>query len=204
MKILCAGRNYAEHAVELKNAAPTTEPVLFMKPESALILGDTAQIPSFTTDMHYECELVLRIGTTLRNAAESEALAAVDAVTVGLDFTARDVQARLKNAGLPWELAKAFDGSAAAGRWVPLQGTEGLGAQRFSLRKSGEEVQIGHAADMIFSPAALLSFASRYFTLHPGDLFFTGTPAGVGQVAPGDVLEGFLGEERLLKVVVSG
>ncbi len=203
MKIVCVGRNYALHAQELGNAVPT-EPVLFLKPETALLpAGEEAAIPAFTNDLHYECELVVRIGRKAQNVTETEAGKHIEALTLGIDFTARDLQDELKKKGLPWERAKAFDGSAAVGHFLPAGDFEDLQDLRFALSKNGKTVQKGHTGDMIFSIAALLSYVSRYFTLLPGDLLFTGTPAGVGPVAAGDILEGTLNEKALLRVSVA-
>jgi 2-keto-4-pentenoate hydratase/2-oxohepta-3-ene-1,7-dioic acid hydratase in catechol pathway len=195
MKLVCVGRNYAEHARELGNELPE-EPVLFMKPETALLpLGSPFVLPTFSAEIHYELELVLRISRQTRQVTELEARDCYDAIALGLDFTARDLQARCKAKGLPWEIAKAFDGSAAIGDFFAAP----EGEIRFSLRKNGHLAQSGATADMIYGFDALLSYASRFFTLLPGDLVFTGTPAGVGPVAKGDVLEGFLGEDLRLK-----
>lgn len=200
MKILCIGRNYAEHAKELSSEVPT-EPVLFLKPKSALLASDKPlYYPEFTDDLHYECELVLRIGRNGRHIREEDALDYVSDISVGLDFTARDLQAKLKAKGLPWEISKAFDGSAAVGRFVPLPPTKNLSALQFELQRNGKTVQRGDTADMIFSPAKILTYASRFFTLNIGDLIFTGTPAGVGPVEVYDKLEGFLLGESLMQV----
>jgi len=200
MKIFCVGRNYAEHAKELGNALPEA-PVIFMKPDTALLApGAKFEYPSFTSDLHYEIELVLRIGKTAKNIAAANALSCVDAITVGIDFTARDVQAGLKSKGLPWEKAKAWDNSAIIGDWKPFNadGSEIL----FSLTKNGQKVQSGTTQDMIYSFETLLEHISGYFTLSPGDLVYTGTPAGVGPCLPGDTLAGFLGDEKLFELAI--
>ncbi len=200
MKIVCVGRNYALHAQELGNAVPT-EPVIFLKPETALLpAGEAAPIPAFTNDLHYECELVIRIGKEAKNVSEQDADGHIDAITLGIDFTARDLQDELKKKSLPWERAKAFDGSAAVGDFLPAGDFANLQDLNFTLAKNGEMVQQGHTGDMIFSIAALVSYVSRYFTLLPGDLLFTGTPAGVGPVKAGDMLEGTLNETPVLSV----
>lgn len=200
MKIFCVGRNYAEHAKELGNVVPEA-PVIFMKPESALLApGAKFEYPSFTSDLHYEIELVLRIGKTAKNISAANALSCVDAITVGIDFTARDVQAGLKSKGLPWEKAKAWDNSAIIGEWKPFNGD---GAEiLFSLTKNGQKVQMGTTHDMIYSFETLLDHISGYFTLSPGDLVYTGTPAGVGPCLPGDTLAGFLGDEKLFELAI--
>lgn len=200
MKILCIGRNYAEHAKELSNDVPT-EPVLFMKPKSALLAQDKPfYYPEFTDDLHYECEVVLRIGRNGRDIQEEDALDYISEISVGLDFTARDLQTKLKAKGLPWEISKAFDGSAAVGKFVPVPAGKLLSALQFELKRNGATVQKGNTADMIFPPAKILAYASRFFTLNIGDLVFTGTPAGVGPVEVHDTLEGFLLDEKLMQV----
>ena len=200
MKIFCVGRNYAEHAKELGNALPEA-PVIFMKPDTALLApGARFEYPSFTSDLHYEIELVLRIGKSAKNIAAANALSCVDAITVGIDFTARDVQAGLKSKGLPWEKAKAWDNSAIVGEWKPFNADEG--EILFSLTKNGQKVQMGTTQDMIYSFETLLEHISGYFTLSPGDLVYTGTPAGVGPCLPGDTLAGFLGDEKLFELAI--
>ena len=200
MKIFCVGRNYAEHAKELGNALPEA-PVIFMKPDTALLApGAKFEYPSFTSDLHYEIELVLRIGKTAKNIPAANALSCVDAITVGIDFTARDVQAGLKSKGLPWEKAKAWDNSAIIGDWKPFNADGG--EILFSLIKNGQKVQSGTTLDMIYSFETLLEHISGYFTLSPGDLVYTGTPAGVGPCLPGDTLAGFLGDEKLFELAI--
>lgn len=204
MKIFCVGRNYAEHAKELGNAVPEA-PVIFMKPESALLApGAKFEYPSFTSDLHYEIELVLRIGKTAKNIPAANALSFVDAITVGIDFTARDVQAGLKSKGLPWEKAKAWDNSAIIGEWKPFNAEANAdgGEILFSLTKNGQTAQSGTTQDMIYSFETLLEHISGYFTLSPGDLVYTGTPAGVGPCLPGDTLAGFLGDEKLFELAI--
>ena len=200
MKIFCVGRNYAEHAKELGNALPEA-PVIFMKPDTALLApGARFEYPSFTSDLHYEIELVLRIGKTAKNISAANALSCVDAITVGIDFTARDVQAGLKSKGLPWEKAKAWDNSAIIGDWKPFNGD--TGEILFSLTKNGQKAQSGTTQDMIYSFENLLEHISGYFTLSPGDLVYTGTPAGVGPCLLGDTLAGFLGNEKLFELAI--
>ena len=200
MKIFCVGRNYAEHAKELGNALPEA-PVIFMKPDTALLVpGAKFEYPSFTSDLHYEIELVLRIGKTAKNIPAANALSCVDAITVGIDFTARDVQAGLKSKGLPWEKAKAWDNSAIIGDWKPFNADGG--EILFSLTKNGQKAQSGTTQDMIYSFETLLEHISGYFTLSPGDLVYTGTPAGVGPCLPGDTLAGFLGDEKLFELAI--
>ncbi|MEQ1552567.1 MAG: fumarylacetoacetate hydrolase family protein [Ferruginibacter sp.] len=200
MKIFCIGRNYVAHAKELGNEVPT-EPVVFMKPKSALLQSENPFFyPIFTNELHYECELVLRISKNGKNINANQALSFVDAITVGLDFTARDIQDELKKKGLPWEKAKAFDNSAVVGNFIPL--TKDLKVQNieFSLMKNNEKVQHGFSNNMIFNFADIISNISNYFTINIGDLIFTGTPAGVGECSVEDKLEGFLGNEKMFSV----
>ncbi len=191
MKIFCVGRNYSEHAKELNNALPEA-PVIFMKPPTALLKGKDFYMPEFSTDMHYECELVYRICKTGKHVEPQFAHKYVDAVTVGIDFTARDVQSNQKKKGLPWEIAKAFDNSAVIADFVGLGDIVNPDAIHFSMEKNGVLVQDGHANEMIYPIHEVISYLSKFFTLQQGDLIFTGTPAGVGPVAVGDVLTGYL------------
>jgi 2-keto-4-pentenoate hydratase/2-oxohepta-3-ene-1,7-dioic acid hydratase in catechol pathway len=200
MKIICVGRNYADHAKELKNDLPT-EPVLFMKPKTALLLpGKPLFYPEFTDDLHYECELVIRISKNGKHIQEKFAHKYYDAMSLGIDFTARDVQRNQQQKGLPWEIAKAFDGSAALGTFVPLPENGDTGNITFRLDKNGETVQNGNTADLIFSIDKIIAYASQYFTFNIGDLLFTGTPAGVGPVITNDKLECYLLGDKVLDV----
>lgn len=200
MKIICIGRNYAAHARELGNEIPE-EPVIFMKPKSALQKTDTSFFyPEFCNELHYECELVLRVSKNGAAIPKHKASGYYDAITVGYDFTARDIQDECKKKGLPWEKAKAFDQSAAVGQFIPIKEIASSKNINFSLLKNGEEVQKGNSADMLFSFENLIVHISRYFTINIGDLIFTGTPAGVGECLPGDLLEGFLEDKKLLSV----
>lgn len=190
MKILCIGRNYAQHAKELGNEVPT-EPVFFGKPDSALLRTNQPLFyPDFTKDLHFECELVVRINKVGKHIQEKFAHKYYDEIAVGLDFTARDVQAACKSKGLPWEKAKAFDGSAAVGSFVPKAQVKEPYA--FRLEKNGETAQEGHAGEMLFGIDRIISYLSEFYTLKIGDLIFTGTPAGVGPVRIGDELVGYL------------
>lgn len=199
MKILCIGRNYAEHAAELKNDIPA-EPVFFLKPDTALLPpGQAFYLPDFSNDIHHEVELVLRIGKEGKHIREEFASRYIDGITVGVDFTARDVQQRQKEKGLPWEPAKAFDHSAPVGRIVPFESFLGNDAIHFSLTRNGQEVQRGDSSLMLFPFNRILAHLSRYITLRKGDLIFTGTPKGVAAVAAGDTLEAFLEGESLLR-----
>jgi 2-keto-4-pentenoate hydratase/2-oxohepta-3-ene-1,7-dioic acid hydratase in catechol pathway len=198
MKILCIGRNYADHAKELNNAVPDS-PVVFSKPQTALLTGGKPFfVPGFSQDMHYEGELVLRICKTGKHIQEEFAHRYYDEIGFGIDFTARDVQNKLKAKGLPWELAKAFDGSAVLGDFVSKSDLN-LADIHFQTIKNGELVQDGHTRDLIFSFDFLISFVSQYFTLQQGDLIYTGTPAGVGPVQAGDVLEGRIEGRPLMR-----
>lgn len=202
MKIFCVGRNYAEHATELGNAVPD-EPVIFMKPKSALLQAHTPfYYPEFTNELHYECELVLRISKNGKYIQDKFASKYYDAISVGLDFTARDIQNELKAKGLPWEKAKAWDNSAAIGKWIPLANIKNRRETAFKLLKNKEVVQQGNSKDMIYDFDYLVSYISNFFSINIGDLIFTGTPAGVGELVVGDELEGFLEEESLLALEV--
>lgn len=202
MKIICIGRNYAAHAQELNNAIPT-EPVIFLKPETAILLKrHPFFIPDFSADVHYECEVVVRINRLGKHIEERFAHKYYDEISLGIDFTARDLQEKLKAKGLPWERAKAFDGSAVVGKFMPKSSFKALESLDFKLHKNGEAVQRGNTSDMIYSIDQIIAFASQYFTLKIGDLIFTGTPQGVGKVAPDDVLEGFIGENSIFKINV--
>lgn len=202
MKIICIGRNYAEHAKELGNAVPT-EPVFFCKPDSAILpKGNPFFIPDWTTDVHYEVELVLRIDRLGKHISKEFAPRYYGAVGLGIDFTARDVQEELKKKGLPWEKAKGFDGSAVISHdFVAVEELEKSNI-RFSLHKNDELVQSGNSHDMIFDFDAIIAYVSQYMTLKIGDLIFTGTPSGVGKVSQGDELSGFLGERPMFQVKV--
>ncbi len=202
MKIFCIGRNYAEHAKELNNELPEN-PVVFMKPTTALLKdGQVFFYPDFTNDLHYEGEIVLRIGKNGKKIQEKFAHKYIDAFTIGFDLTARDIQNDLKSKGLPWELAKGFDGSAIIGHFIKINENINLSELKFSILKNDVTVQKGNAADMIFSFERVISFVSQYFTLQQGDLIFTGTPKGVGALAIGDVLNGYYDGEKLVSVEI--
>ena len=197
MKIFCIGRNYAEHAKELNNAVPT-KPVVFMKPPTALLLdGKPFYYPDFTKNLHHEIEIVLRISKNGKAIQPEFAHRYYDKIALGIDFTARDVQDELKAKGLPWEIAKGFDGSAVLSDFVAIEDYD-KGNIRFQLTKNGETVQDGTTQDLIFTFDALIVYISQYFTLQQGDLIYTGTPSGVGAVKIGDKLEGFLEGKPLL------
>jgi acylpyruvate hydrolase len=202
MKIICVGRNYAEHAKELQNEVPK-EPVIFMKPQSALVLpGKPIYYPEFTDDFQYEAELVIRIAKNGKYVQEKFASKYYSEVTVGLDLTARDLQNQLKKKGLPWDLAKGFDGSAVVGTLLPLPNEQIINDLQFELKINGEVVQTGNTKDMLFSVDKIIAFVSTYFTLNIGDLIFTGTPAGVGQLNIQDVLEAYVEGEKVLETTV--
>ncbi len=199
MKIFCIGRNYADHVKELKNELPT-EPLIFMKPPTALLLdGKPFYYPDFTQDLHHEIEIVLRISKAGKHIEPQFAHKYFDAVALGIDFTARDLQEKLKSKGNPWEIAKGFDGSAVLGKFLPLSEFEDLQNIDFQLTKNKITVQHGNTSDLIFHFDVLISHISKYFTLQQGDVIYTGTPAGVGAVQIGDRLEGFIGEKLLLE-----
>lgn len=192
MKFICIGRNYAEHAKELNNAVPT-EPVIFFKPETALLVGKQPFFyPEFSKDIHYECEIVVRINRLGKNIQKKFAHRYYEEVGLGIDFTARDLQNHLKEKGLPWEKAKGFDGSAVLGKFVPIDSLKNKENIEFQLLKNGSIVQCGFSKDMIFNIDAIIEHVSQFVTLKIGDVIFTGTPAGVGPVAVGDKLEGLL------------
>lgn len=202
MKIFCVGRNYADHAKELKNEVPE-EPVIFMKPKSALLQPHTPfYYPEFSNELHYEVELVLRVAKNGKYIQQRHASRYYNAITVGIDFTARDVQQELKKKGLPWEKAKAWDNSAVIGEWVELTPELLKKPINFSLKNNEQVVQQGVSTDMLFSFDAIVSHISQYFSLNIGDLIFTGTPAGVGECVVGDVLDGFLEEKKMFSLEV--
>ena len=193
MKIICIGRNYSEHAKELKNELPD-KPIVFIKPQTSLLKDNKAfYLPGWTNDMHYETEIVLKISKQGKYVEEKFAGKYYSEVTVGIDFTARDLQAQQKAKGLPWEIAKAFDHSAVIGEFRKPKYKN----INFSMNLNGVEVQKGNTGDVIFSFEKIISYASQFFTLQQGDLIFTGTPAGVGPVKVGDRLEGFLEGEKV-------
>ena len=204
MKIFCVGRNYVDHAKELGNTIDTEEPIIFLKPKSAL-LGKNVPFhyPSFTNELHYECEIVLRICKNGKCIQEKDAYKYYDALSTGIDFTARDLQKELKNKGLPWEKSKAFDDSAVIGKWLEFLPNKKLQDPfQFSLKKNNTIVQQGNTADMIFSFDKILAHISIYFSINIGDVIFTGTPAGVGECIVGDVLEAFIEQEKMLEITI--
>lgn len=191
--------NYAAHNKELHHTLELTEPTIFMKSDSSLLKdGKPFFIPDFSSEIHYETELVVKIDRLGKNIAERFAYRYYSEVTVGIDFTARDLQRRLREQGLPWEISKAFDNSAVIGTFIPLEEAGNVNQLSFHLDMNGKTVQQGNTADMLFSVDQIIAYVSRFFTLKIGDLIYTGTPVGVGPVSIGDHLEGYLGERKLL------
>lgn len=202
MKIIAIGRNYVEHIEELKNERPS-EPVVFLKPDTAL-LKDNAPFyyPDFSKDVHHEVEILLKISKEGKYIEEKFAHKYYEEIGVGIDFTARDLQQRCKEKGLPWEIAKAFNGSAPVSGFVPKAGFANLAATNFSLKVNGEIRQQGNTSLMLFSFEHIIAYVSRFFTLKKGDIIFTGTPKGVGPVKVGDKLEAFIENEKMLEFEV--
>ena len=197
MKIICIGRNYGEHAKELNNAIPE-KPILFLKPQTALLKDNKPFfLPDWSTDMHYETELVLKVCKQGKYIEEKFAHKYFDEVSVGIDFTARDLQAQQKAKGLPWEIAKAFDNSAVIGEIKKISDLGKSKGFQFHLLLNGNKVQDGNTDEMIFSFENIIAYASQFFTLQVGDLIYTGTPAGVGPVSIGDRLEGYLEGQKV-------
>lgn len=202
MKIICVGRNYADHVKELGNEIPE-EPVIFMKPKSALLQSHTPfYYPEFSNELHYECELVLRVCKNGKYIQERHASNYYNGITVGIDFTARDIQNELKAKGLPWEKAKAFDNSAVLGKFIEITPDFNRKSINFSLQKNKETVQKANTSEMIFNFEKIIANISNYFSLNIGDLIFTGTPAGVGEAVVGDLLEGYIDDQCLLSIEV--
>jgi 2-keto-4-pentenoate hydratase/2-oxohepta-3-ene-1,7-dioic acid hydratase in catechol pathway len=198
MKIICIGRNYLAHVKELDNALPT-EPMFFMKPDTALLpAGEPFPYPDFSKEIHYETELVLCVCKTGKSIDMEAASEYYDAITVGIDFTARDLQNQCKSKGHPWEIAKSFDYSAPIGEFKKISDLRNTDDISFGMKLNGEWVQQGHSRDMIFSFDKIIAHVSRFVTLNEGDCIFTGTPQGVGEVHVGDRLELFLEGESML------
>lgn len=199
MKIICIGRNYVNHAKELNNAIPT-EPVFFMKPETALLLkNQPLYYPEFTKDLHYEIEIVVKINRVGKHIPKEFAHRYYNELALGIDFTARDLQQKAKEKGLPWEAAKAFDHSAPISKFVDKDTLGNVNNIDFSLFKNDKPVQQGNSSDMIFSIDTIIAYISKFVTLKIGDLIFTGTPEGVGPVQVGDQLKGFIGSTQMLQ-----
>lgn len=203
MKIIAVGMNYAAHNKEMNHTLELTEPTIFMKADSALLKdGKPFFIPDFSQEVHYETEVVIKIDRLGKNIAERFAHRYYNEVTVGIDFTARDLQRRLRAEGRPWEISKAFDNSAVIGQFIPLTEAGDVQNLSFHLDINGQTVQQGCTADMIFSVDKIVAYVSRFFTLKIGDLIYTGTPAGVGPVAINDHLQGYLEEKKVLDFYV--
>ena len=202
MKIICIGRNYAEHAKELKNEIPT-EPVFFMKPDTALLKdNEDFFYPEHTKDLHHEVELVLKISKAGKHIEEKFAHKYYDEIGIGIDFTARDIQATCKEKGLPWEKAKAFDGSAPVGKFIAKSLIKDIANINFHLEINGKPRQSGNTKDLLFSFDKIITYVSKFVTLKTGDLIYTGTPEGVAAVTIGDKLSCFIEKENLLEFVV--
>ena len=202
MKIICVGRNYAAHIEELDNEKPE-HPVLFMKPDTSILLKKQPFfIPEFSSDIHHEVEILVKIKKIGKHIDRKFANKYYDEIGLGIDFTARDLQSQLKQKGLPWEKAKAFDGAAVIGKFIPKTQFESVNNIEFRLEKNGESVQKGNTALMLWKIDELIEYISKYFTLKIGDVIFTGTPSGVGQVKPEDVLTGFVGDTESFSIKV--
>ncbi|MDG1058449.1 MAG: fumarylacetoacetate hydrolase family protein [Flavobacteriaceae bacterium] len=202
MKIICIGRNYTDHIEELANERPE-DPVVFLKPDTSLVLKNQPFfIPPFSNDVHYEVEVLVRINRIGKHIQQKFAHKYYDAIGLGIDFTARDLQAKLKSKGLPWEKAKAFDGAALVGDWVNKSELPHVDELQFEMTKNGTIVQQSSSALMLWKVDELIAYVSQFFTLKIGDIIFTGTPAGVGPVAENDVLEGSLEGRQLFSIKV--
>jgi 2-keto-4-pentenoate hydratase/2-oxohepta-3-ene-1,7-dioic acid hydratase in catechol pathway len=202
MKIICIGRNYTNHIAELQNERPT-EPVVFMKPDSAVLLKQHPFVlPEFSNEVHHEIELIVKINKVGKYIEPKFAHKYYDEISVGIDFTARDLQDQLKAKGLPWEKAKAFDGSAVIGEFVSKEQFSSLEDVNFELLKNGEIAQKGNSSLMLWKIDELVAYVSQFFTLKIGDIIFTGTPEGVAAVQPNDILEGFLEGQQLFRIQV--
>lgn len=202
MKIICIGRNYVEHAKEM-NWQLDEKPIVFMKPDTALLQNNKPfYLPDFSEEIHHEVELVLKINKEGKNIDEKFAHKYYDEVSVGIDFTARDLQKQFKSKGMPWELAKAFDGSAPVGNFIPKNDFQNINALSFHLDINGKQVQKGNTKDLIFSFDKLIAFISKFITLRKGDLIFTGTPEGVSAVKVGDKLEAYIENQKLLSFAI--
>lgn len=199
MKIICIGRNYTEHARELNNPLPA-EPVFFMKPDTSLVKNNKPFfLPDFSKEIHHEVELVIKICKVGKTIAEKFAHRYYNEIGIGIDFTARDLQAKAKEKGLPWEIAKGFEGSAPLGKFLPKKSFANLQNIHFHLDINDKTVQTGTSADMIFSFDRIVSYVSQFFPLKTGDLIYTGTPAGVGPVHTGDHLKAYIEDQCLLE-----
>jgi 2-keto-4-pentenoate hydratase/2-oxohepta-3-ene-1,7-dioic acid hydratase in catechol pathway len=203
MKIICIGRNYSAHIAELKNERPS-DPVIFLKPDTAVLLKKQAFfIPDFSDDVHYEVEILVKINRVGKHIQEKFAYKYYDEIGLGIDFTARDLQLKLKEKGLPWEKAKGFDGAAVIGeKWLDKNSIPDLNNLKFSLQKNSEFVQQGNTGNMLWKIDEIIAYVSQYFTLKIGDIIFTGTPEGVGKVETNDKLTGFIENEQIFSIQV--
>ena len=202
MKIICIGRNYTEHIEELQNEKPT-EPVIFIKPDSAVLPKEQDfYIPEFSNEVHYELEVIIKINKVGKHIAQKFAHKYYSEISLGIDFTARDLQEQLKAKGLPWEKAKGFDGAAVIGRWVTKSKYEDLNDLNFMLKKNEEVVQNSNTSMMLWKIDEIIAYVSQFFMLKKGDVIFTGTPAGVGKIMANDYLSGVLEKEELLSVKI--
>jgi len=202
MKIICIGRNYTEHIKELENEKPT-DPVVFLKPDTSILLKKQPFfIPDFSNDVHYEVEILVKIDKVGKHIDKKFAHKYYNEIGLGIDFTARDLQSQLKAKGLPWEKAKAFDGAAVIGKWLPKSNFKDVDNIVFSLYKNDTLVQDGNTNLMLWKIGGLIEYVSKYFTLKIGDIIFTGTPAGVGKVVANDKLKGFIEKEELFSITV--
>ena len=198
MKIICVGLNYMDHIKEMRNKIPEV-PVFFLKPDTSIVRNNNPFFyPEFTNDLQYELEVVIKVNRLGRNISEKFAHRYYNEIGLGIDFTARDLQRLCKETGMPWEVAKAFDGSAPISDFVPKENFSNLKNLSFRLEKNDEVVQKGNTNDMIFHFDSIISYVSRFITLRTGDLIFTGTPSGVGPVKIGDRLKAYLGDELML------
>lgn len=203
MKIIAVGMNYALHNEEMRHSSELKEPAIFMKGDSALLKdGKPFFIPDFSQEVHYETEIVVRIDRLGKNIAQRFAHRYYSELTVGIDFTARDLQHKLRAEGLPWEISKAFDNSAAIGAFIPVEKAGDINRVAFHLDINGVRAQEGNTADMLFKVDEIIAYVSRFFTLKIGDLIYTGTPAGVGPVKINDHLQGYVNEDKLLDFYV--
>ncbi|MBJ6367852.1 fumarylacetoacetate hydrolase family protein [Snuella sedimenti] len=202
MKLICVGRNYTEHIRELDNEKPT-DPVIFLKPDTAILLKKQPFfIPDFSNNVHYEVEVLVKINRVGKYIDKKFAHKYYSEIGLGIDFTARDLQSKLKEKGLPWEKAKAFDGSAVVGKWLPVSDIEDVNGIEFSLKKNEKIVQMGNTSHMLWKIDELIEYVSKYFTLKIGDIIFTGTPAGVGKVDVNDKLKGFIEDKEMFSITV--
>lgn len=202
MKLICIGRNYTEHIEELENERPT-DPVVFLKPDTSILLKKHPFfIPDSSNDVHHEVEILVKINRVGKHIAKKFAHKYYNEIGLGIDFTARDLQSQLKSKGLPWEKAKAFDGAAVIGEWLPKSNFDNVDNINFSLLKNDTPVQQGNTSHMLWKIDEIIEYVSKYFTLKIGDIIFTGTPAGVGKVIANDKLKGYIEDKELFSITV--